>query len=396
MWALTPKLGELIVLVLVIEDDELMADLLSIIMEGLYVGVKVRKVTTLTEALLEWSRIEPDAVICDWNLPDGSGLDFVSEVRKSDGALPLVIVTARSDKASVIAAARYNISAFITKPFDIDMVSERFRQVIPPRESLNDDSVVEEPDFHEMLKRAKSEGVNLADTMPLTEIHDLRGCAATISISELQGVLEKYPSMHSRLIQMANRSLFRRGAEPVISLQGALQIIGVQVALDIALASAMDFGRGLQTPWLRERGEDIIQRAERVGKTALFLARETRCDDSGCLAAGMLYRAGELGVLTVAQRFICNGGTLDDRLLDEALTTYSKPIAARIKIQARLPLDLKAMIGATHGLPRGYTNRRLPLMRLATLMAEDQMDTPECRTLMRRLEVSGSPVSPED
>lgn len=384
--------------VMVVEDDDVMADLLALVAEGLCPGVRAQKATCLSEAFDLWrsSDQRPDAVICDWNLPDGSGLDFVREVRKTHAQLPLMVVTARSDRASVAAASRERISSYITKPFSIELVRDRLNAMLfaeGDQEKARDGN---RSGFEASLERVTREGVTLSADVAITDIQELRQRVETLSIAELGDALAVYPALYARLISMANWQVFKRGSEPVTSMRGALQVLGVRLALDVALLSAIDTTSNLDDALLRARGELIREQSERIARTAVLLARQIDIDEDGCFAAGMLHKAGELCVLTVAQHYIGEHGRLDEATLNKALRQYSAPIAAKVKVQLRLPVGLKQMIGAIHGLPSGATHLRLVLMRLSALMADRQEHTPECQNLMRRLGVKENPLLPAD
>lgn len=56
-------------------------------------------------------------VLCDWNMPGMKGLDFLKEVRKDYPELPFIMITARADEPSILAAKDANVTAYIRKPF---------------------------------------------------------------------------------------------------------------------------------------------------------------------------------------------------------------------------------------------------------------------------------------
>lgn len=64
----------------------------------------------------------PDAVILDVRLPDMSGLDAFSEIRKLDARLPVVIITAYSTTETAIEAMKRGAFEYLLKPVDIDQL----------------------------------------------------------------------------------------------------------------------------------------------------------------------------------------------------------------------------------------------------------------------------------
>ena len=57
--------------VLVLEDDDLIADLLETDVAGAYPGTSVDKAATLSQALDRVHKHSYGLIITDWNLPDG-------------------------------------------------------------------------------------------------------------------------------------------------------------------------------------------------------------------------------------------------------------------------------------------------------------------------------------
>lgn len=56
-------------------------------------------------------------VLCDWNMPGMKGIDFLLKVRQAYPDLPFVMITARADEPSILAAKDANVTAYIRKPF---------------------------------------------------------------------------------------------------------------------------------------------------------------------------------------------------------------------------------------------------------------------------------------
>ncbi len=56
-------------------------------------------------------------MLCDLGLPDGDGLDLVSEIAECCPALPVVVLTARAEEADVVEGLGCGAVDYITKPF---------------------------------------------------------------------------------------------------------------------------------------------------------------------------------------------------------------------------------------------------------------------------------------
>ncbi len=68
-----------------------------------------------------------DMIICDWNMPGMSGVDFLRQIRTVFPDMPFLMVTGRCDKDSVIKAKVAGVTAFIKKPFSPDELESKLR-----------------------------------------------------------------------------------------------------------------------------------------------------------------------------------------------------------------------------------------------------------------------------
>src|SRR5690606_6786758 len=62
---------------------------------------------------------EIDFVITDWNMPNMNGLELVRELRaREDGkTVPVLMVTTRSVREDILAAAQAGVNNYVVKPF---------------------------------------------------------------------------------------------------------------------------------------------------------------------------------------------------------------------------------------------------------------------------------------
>ncbi len=58
-----------------------------------------------------------DLVICDWNMPSMSGVEFLRQLRTVDAGIPFLMITGRSDLDSVVEAKSAGVTGYIRKPF---------------------------------------------------------------------------------------------------------------------------------------------------------------------------------------------------------------------------------------------------------------------------------------
>lgn len=90
-------------------------------------GYRVSCARTLDEARSAMRAAPPtDGLLLDLHLPDGSGLDFLRDLRKHDGtaSLPVLVLTAEGEDR-ILREARRLGAALVTKPFSPTKLSQR-------------------------------------------------------------------------------------------------------------------------------------------------------------------------------------------------------------------------------------------------------------------------------
>ncbi|WP_456414800.1 sigma-54-dependent transcriptional regulator [Thiolapillus sp.] len=102
--------------ILVVEDDEVFSQLLTMHLEDL--GHAPLVALDLAQARKQLRTITPDAILLDQQLPDGYGMDLLREIKAEQDAPPVIMVTGVSDNALVIEAMKAGAYDFVRKPMD--------------------------------------------------------------------------------------------------------------------------------------------------------------------------------------------------------------------------------------------------------------------------------------
>lgn len=103
--------------VLLVEDDAAVRRMMQHLLQSQ--GYEVVAVTTVFQGQEKIERNQFDVLIVDVMLPDGSGLDFVREVR-AWLSVPILMVTALASEQDVIAGLRAGVDDYMIKPFNND------------------------------------------------------------------------------------------------------------------------------------------------------------------------------------------------------------------------------------------------------------------------------------
>lgn len=73
----------------------------------------------------------PDAILLDWNMPVMSGIEFLRRLRKMNGGEhpKVIFCTTENDLAHIQEALSAGANEYIMKPFDSDIIQNKFQQV---------------------------------------------------------------------------------------------------------------------------------------------------------------------------------------------------------------------------------------------------------------------------
>jgi two-component system OmpR family response regulator len=111
---------------LLVEDDEIVGEGLRDFLR--FEGHVVDWFTTLSDAQTVIG--EPyDAVLLDWQLPDGSGVDWVRRLRDSGVTTPVLVLTARDLLTDRIKGLDSGADDYLVKPFQPEELAARIRAV---------------------------------------------------------------------------------------------------------------------------------------------------------------------------------------------------------------------------------------------------------------------------
>jgi DNA-binding response OmpR family regulator len=113
--------------ILLVEDEESITVPLSDALRR--EGFEPRVAGSATEALELAKSTDPDLVLLDVMLPDGSGFDVCRELR-ARSRVPIIMLTARGDEADRVAGLEAGADDYVVKPFSSREVAARIRAVL--------------------------------------------------------------------------------------------------------------------------------------------------------------------------------------------------------------------------------------------------------------------------
>jgi two-component system KDP operon response regulator KdpE len=116
--------------VLIIEDDPAIQRFLRNTLR--VQGYDVREAQAGAEGLDLLRQLKPDIVILDLGLPDMDGMDVIKQVRSSS-AVPILVLSSRSDEPGKVMALDMGADDYVNKPFGVDELMARLRTALRHR-----------------------------------------------------------------------------------------------------------------------------------------------------------------------------------------------------------------------------------------------------------------------
>lgn len=113
--------------ILMIEDEENIITFVSALLEAN--DYQVLSAKTCQNGSMMFASHRPDLVILDLGLPDGDGMNVLTEIRQTS-LTPILVLSARTDESDKVAALDSGANDYITKPFGSAELLARVRSAL--------------------------------------------------------------------------------------------------------------------------------------------------------------------------------------------------------------------------------------------------------------------------
>lgn len=120
--------------ILIAEDDQPLNRGISLALKG--PDKEIHSVFDLASASAKVKASSFDLIILDINFPDGSGLDFLTDLR-CQSSTPVILLTANDLETDVVAGFELGADDYITKPFSLAILRARVEAQLRRNRSQN-------------------------------------------------------------------------------------------------------------------------------------------------------------------------------------------------------------------------------------------------------------------
>jgi len=118
--------------VLVVDDAPFIRDLVKKCLRNYFPGMVTEDAVNGRKAQTLMTKEVFDLVLCDWEMPEMSGLELLTWVRQQDAlkAVPFIMVTSRGDKENVVQAIHAGVSDYVGKPFTNEQLLTKVKKAL--------------------------------------------------------------------------------------------------------------------------------------------------------------------------------------------------------------------------------------------------------------------------
>lgn len=116
--------------ILVVEDEVPIREMVCFVLEQN--GYQPVEAGDYDTAIRRLSEPYPDLVLLDWMLPGGSGVQIIRQIKRDNNtkAIPVIMVTARSEEEDRVRGLDVGADDYITKPFSPKELIARVKAVL--------------------------------------------------------------------------------------------------------------------------------------------------------------------------------------------------------------------------------------------------------------------------
>jgi DNA-binding response OmpR family regulator len=113
--------------ILIVEDEvRLRVNLVRVLSRRAFV---MEQAATVAEAKKLFAERSYDAVLLDWQLPDGTGLEVCTAIRETNRDVHIIMFTGRADHSDRLRAFDAGVDDYVVKDADIEEIGARLRAV---------------------------------------------------------------------------------------------------------------------------------------------------------------------------------------------------------------------------------------------------------------------------
>lgn len=299
-----------------------------------------------------WEKLqaEPFAmVISDWNMPNMTGFELLEAMRNDEKTkhIPMLLLTARSDKTSVINALQAGVNDYVTKPFDKDSLVQKAKKLLAKSQAespaeQSTEAAEATPTLsitEEIVSRIRSGQASMPVLPELAHKVEELFKRVEVDLDELVKVVQTDPGITSKLISISNSPQFR-GLSEIKSLDKAISRIGMKMTQNYVLILSK---RGLfkvDVPQFEILLNKVWQHSLATAACAQALAQKLALPDPDSFyTLGLLHDIGKLILLQFFAEISKKRADATEQECQELMDKFHGEIGAALLASWKFPSE---------------------------------------------------------
>ncbi|GAB6043817.1 HDOD domain-containing protein [Endothiovibrio diazotrophicus] len=325
-------------------------------------------------------------IVCDWNLPLKRGDQLLEEVRAREegGDTPFILLTARSDRASVVKALKLGVTSYLTKPFERDQLLEKLapyvgeigamaasvaeveakkveREAAAHGETEKWDVMELIEQIARLLKSGKVEFPTLPDVA--MKVSELMRSSET-EVDDLVRAIQVDPGISSKLIGVSN-SAFYRGNSPNKTLEEAIIRLGMKQTQNVVLMGSTGKLFTSDSPTFNELLTKLWRHALATAVCSKIVGGELSVSQPEVLfTMGLLHDIGKLVVLQLLHTEY-HGLSMEE--IQQILEALHPTAGAALLKEWRFPIEIVESASFHHDVVHGKFSLLLHIVGFSNL-----------------------------
>lgn len=125
--------------ILIVEDEKRLSDsILNYFKSEKYICDVASTFTQASERIFLY---EYDCIVLDINLPDGSGFELISEIKKKNPETGIIIVSARDALQDKLSGLKLGSDDYLTKPFHLSELNARIQSILRRKKFTGENTI---------------------------------------------------------------------------------------------------------------------------------------------------------------------------------------------------------------------------------------------------------------
>ncbi len=211
--------------ILVVDDARFIRERVTAMVREAFPDFNVLAVENGLQARQAMQQKPFDLILCDWEMPEMSGLEVLQWTRSQDSyrTTPFLMVTSRGEREYVLKAIQAGVNDYLGKPFTREQLVQKMVKVLSKRQQLSPE------------QQARAAAMLAADQQKKTSAEPTRSQAKPKGLAQLRNSQQTF--------RCAIKDLNLREIKVVIKNEGLFPQVLEQVVVDIEQLSGDSVAR---------------------------------------------------------------------------------------------------------------------------------------------------------